>query len=74
MTGNWSWKKMKVSLEWWSPTTGCWPEELERNWVWKRAVGLPLNLWSQKVFEEIGNQCGGFIEMEEETSLKNHLH
>lgn len=51
MTGNWSWRKKEVFLEWWSPTTGCWLEGLERNWVWIRAMGLPLNLWSQKVFE-----------------------
>ncbi|KAG5577639.1 hypothetical protein H5410_057773 [Solanum commersonii] len=26
------------------------------------------------MFKKIGDQCGGFIETEEETSLKNHLH
>ncbi|KAF3654700.1 hypothetical protein FXO38_15020 [Capsicum annuum] len=31
-------------------------------------------MWSQKIFKQIGDQCGGFIETEEETSLKNHLH
>lgn len=35
--------------------------------------GLPMNIWSQKVFKEIGNLCGGYIQTEE-TFLKNHLH
>ncbi|WMV55388.1 hypothetical protein MTR67_048773 [Solanum verrucosum] len=55
-------------------TIGCWPAEIRRDWVWIRLLGLPMNLWSQKVFKEIGDICGGFIETEEETSLKNHLH
>lgn len=33
-----------------------------------------MNLWSQKIFEEIGDHCGGFIETEEETTLRNRLH
>uniref|UniRef100_M1DPK7 Uncharacterized protein n=1 Tax=Solanum tuberosum TaxID=4113 RepID=M1DPK7_SOLTU len=41
--------------------------------VWIRVVGLPLQLWSQKVFREIGNLCGGWIRTEEETELRNHL-
>ncbi|KAG5619929.1 hypothetical protein H5410_005147 [Solanum commersonii] len=74
LLGQWTWKKMKLELEWWKPTTGCWPTEVRRDWVWIRLLGLPMNLWSQKVFKEIGNLCGGYIEMEKETSLKNHLH
>ncbi|KAG5619008.1 hypothetical protein H5410_018832 [Solanum commersonii] len=74
LSGQWTWKKMKLELEWWKPTTGCWPAEVRRDWVWIRLLGLPMNLWSQKVFKEIGNLCGGYIETEEETSLKNHLH
>ncbi|WMV47888.1 hypothetical protein MTR67_041273 [Solanum verrucosum] len=58
----------------WSPITGCWPEAVARDWVWIRVLGLPLNLWSHKVFKLIGDQCGGFIKAEEETTLKNHMH
>ncbi|KAF3661862.1 hypothetical protein FXO37_12741 [Capsicum annuum] len=73
-SGEWIWKKMRLKLEWWNPTTGCWPEEIRRDWVWIRILGLPLSMWSNNMFEQIGDQCGGFIEAEEETSLKNHLH
>ncbi|KAH0686409.1 hypothetical protein KY290_017992 [Solanum tuberosum] len=65
---------MNLSLEWWNPTTVCWPEEITRDRVWIRILGLPLCLWSQNTFEQIGEQCSGYIETEEETSLKHHLH
>ncbi|KAG5609573.1 hypothetical protein H5410_020854 [Solanum commersonii] len=74
LAGQWTWKKMKLELEWWKPTTGYWPAEVRRDWVWIRLLGLPMNLWSQKVLKEIGNLCGGYIETKKETSLKNHLH
>lgn len=37
-------------------------------------MDLPLSLWSKEVFKKIGDLCGGSAEIEEETSLKNHLH
>ncbi|KAG5629011.1 hypothetical protein H5410_000728 [Solanum commersonii] len=46
MSGVWAWKKMNLSLYWWKPTTGCWPDEVKRDWVWIRVMGLPLSLWS----------------------------
>lgn len=64
---------MNLSLEWWNPNTVCWPEEITRDRVWIRILGLPLCLWSQNTFEQIGEQCSGYIETEE-TSLKHHLH
>lgn len=73
-SGVWIWKKMKLELDWWNPTTGCWPEEIRRDWVWIRILGLPLSMWSNKMFKLIGDRCGGFVETEEETTLKNHLH
>lgn len=36
-------------------------------------MGIPLQLWSQKVIREIGNFCGGWIQIEEEIELRNHL-
>uniref|UniRef100_A0A0V0IZK3 Putative ovule protein n=1 Tax=Solanum chacoense TaxID=4108 RepID=A0A0V0IZK3_SOLCH len=69
--GDWFWKSYKFSLEWWSPTSNAIFER--PNQVWIRVVGLPLHLWSQKVFREIGNLCGGWIRTEEETELRNHL-
>ena len=32
-------------------------------------VGLPLHLWSREVFKSIGESCGGFIVVDEETTF-----
>lgn len=49
------------------------PREKKINHVWIRLVGLPLQLWSHNVFKKVGDFCGGWIQTEEETELKNHL-
>ncbi|WMV37516.1 hypothetical protein MTR67_030901 [Solanum verrucosum] len=69
--GDWFWKSYKFSLQWWSPTSN--PIFERPNQVWIRVVGLPLHLWSRKVFREIRNLCGGWIRTKEETKLRNHL-
>ncbi|KAF3681223.1 hypothetical protein FXO38_01857 [Capsicum annuum] len=35
---------MNLKLEWWQPTTGCWPEEIRRVWVWVKVLQLRLSL------------------------------
>lgn len=42
--------------------------------MWIRILGLPRNMWSNKTFMQIGDRCGGSIEIEEEITLKNYLH
>lgn len=74
LSGWWAWKKVPVDLQWWSLTMGCWPVDVSRDWVWIRVMGLPLSMWSKEVFKRIEDMCRGFIEMEKEKSLKNHLH
>jgi len=46
---------------------------MEVNKTWIKIIGISLHLWSQQVFEEIGQLCGGWVAMEEETELKNHM-
>lgn len=46
----WSWKKTKVSLQWWNPVTGCIPATQNSTTTWIRSLGVPLQLWSQQVF------------------------
>ncbi|KAG5583199.1 hypothetical protein H5410_053826 [Solanum commersonii] len=38
-----------------------------------RIVGLPLHLWSEKIFKVIRDSIGGWVETEEEMKLHNHL-
>ncbi|KAF3649543.1 hypothetical protein FXO37_18913 [Capsicum annuum] len=71
--GTWKRRSRSLKLEWWSPTVGAYPTQAKCDWFWIRALGLPLQLWSEKVMKQIGDECGGWLETEEETMLKNHL-
>lgn len=71
--GSWRWKNPNFNLEWWNPKLGSIPNSTIVNETWIRVIGIPLHLWSQKVFQQIRDFCGGRIETEEETELKNHM-
>nr|XP_033509990.1 uncharacterized protein LOC117274746 isoform X2 [Nicotiana tomentosiformis] len=71
--GQWFWKKLRLQLEWWNPMAGYISNAIEIKETWIKVVGIPLHLWSQRSFQEIGEFCGGWVATEEETELKNHL-
>lgn len=73
LRGQWSWKNMKFNLISWSPTEGCVSNSIFEKRTWIRAIGVPLHLWSHKVFYEIGQLCGGWVATEEETEIRNHM-
>ncbi|KAH0712590.1 hypothetical protein KY289_008549 [Solanum tuberosum] len=73
LAGRWMRNNQCMELEWWSPTTGAFPMQKKFDWFWIRILGLPLQLWSDEVMKDIGDQCGGWLETEEETQLRNHL-
>lgn len=70
---DWRVQEDNRKLDWWSPTRGAFHESTRFDWVWIRALGLPLNLWNKDVVKKIGDACGGWLENEEETNIKNHL-
>ena len=53
---------------------GCLPNNTRTMETWIRIVGIPLHLWSERVFQEIENLCGGWVATEEETKLRNHMN
>ena len=64
-------KDREFILQRWGPVVGCtWKESQE---VWVRVVGLPLHLWSRDVFKSIGDYCGGFVAVDEDTALFSQL-
>ncbi|KAH0776378.1 hypothetical protein KY290_007789 [Solanum tuberosum] len=69
----WRWKSCNFNLEWWKQITGCTPKYVLVKETWIRVVGIPLHLWSKKVFQEIGEIFGGWLATEEETEIKNHM-
>lgn len=73
IVGDWVWNNSKIRLDWWTPTIVATNRENRPSSTWTRNVGLPLHLWSQTTFRAIRDLCGGWIETEEETQLRNHL-
>ncbi|OIT32872.1 putative protein phosphatase 2c 51 [Nicotiana attenuata] len=41
--------------------------------IWVKAFGIPVHAWSMNAFRTVGNLCGGFIAIDEDTKLRNHL-
>ena len=37
-------------------------------------MGLPLHLWSGEILKKVGDNCGGFVAMDEGTASKTELH
>ncbi|RVW13055.1 Transposon TX1 uncharacterized 149 kDa protein [Vitis vinifera] len=60
-------------LEKWHPEVGCFCNGANANEAWVRVVGLPLHLWSREVFKLIGDGCGGFIAVDENTNSMAEL-
>ncbi|KAG5574849.1 hypothetical protein H5410_054983 [Solanum commersonii] len=71
--GDWEWRNNPVILQWWNPTIGTRCGRGKENSTWVKIIGLPLHFWDQKIFKVIGDFCGGWVETEEETQLRNHL-
>lgn len=40
---------------------------------WVRVLGLSLQLWKKEIMKKIEEECGGWLENEEETELIDHL-
>lgn len=71
--GEWKRQDQILKLDWWHPTKGVFPDTTKFDWYWIRVLGLPLHLWNSETMRKIGDKCGGWLENEEETELKNHL-
>ena len=37
-------------------------------------VGLPLHLWTREILKKVGDNCGGFVALDEGTTSKTDLH
>ena len=66
-------KENFLCLEKWNPEVGCFQKEFHANEAWVRVLGLPLHLWSRKVFKKIGDGCGVFITKDEDTTCMAEL-
>ena len=62
-----------LHLDKWSEEAGCLHLGSLAKEVWVRVMGLPLHCWSGEVFKKIGDCCGGFVEVNEETKRFSQL-
>ena len=37
-------------------------------------MGIPLHLWTGEILKKVGDSCGGFVALDEETAFKMDLH
>ena len=56
-----------LGLDFWNPKTGCWGEKERAQEAWVRIFGLPMSLWSPAILKKIGEECGGFVDIDEWT-------
>ena len=62
-----------IFLDWWNPSVGCLTEDKEFRMVWVRILGIPLHLWGKSLFKSLGEACGCFVAVDEDTSEHRFL-
>ena len=56
-----------LGLDFWNPKMGCWVEKEMVQEAWVKIFGLPISLWSPAILKKIGEECGGFVDIDERT-------
>ena len=64
---------IRLGFEKWSPWDGCREEKEENNEIWVRIFGLPVLLWNPTVLRRVGEECGGFIDIDSKTKKLEEL-
>ena len=57
-----------MQLEWWTSATSCMRKKGQEPEAWIRVVGLPLHQWTGEILKKVGDSCGGFVALDEETA------
>ena len=65
---------LPISLREWGKDVGCMVGRDSCRTVWVRLLGLPLHLWSRPILKRIGDKCGGFDAVDENTAFLTDLH
>lgn len=66
-------KEKPLHLKKWGPEAGRLRKGVHAKEVWVTVVGLSLHLWSREVFKKLGNCCGVFVAMDEDTAHFSQL-
>ena len=62
-----------LSLKKWSQDFSCSSVGNGEKEVWVGLLGLPVHLWSRYILKRIGDGCGGFLAMDEDTVFLSEL-
>ncbi|KAI8534897.1 hypothetical protein RHMOL_Rhmol10G0132300 [Rhododendron molle] len=73
MRSRWSFTKRRIHLEWRSPVGCCVKKGEAPSVVWVRILGLPQHLWDSEAFSGIGDFCGGFVRVDDNTRRRDNL-
>ena len=57
-----------IYLREWGKDVGCKVGRERSRTAWVRLLGLPLHLWSHLILKRIGDKCGGFDAVDENTA------
>ncbi|KAH0729976.1 hypothetical protein KY289_001164 [Solanum tuberosum] len=71
--GDWFWNGLRLSLDWWSPLVDLDTKVLQLGDRWIKAFGIPLPAWSKSSFQKIGELCGGYVDIDEDTKKRSNL-
>ena len=64
---------LQLGLEQWNPRKGCWAEEEVEKEVWVKIFGLPILLWSPMILKRVGEECGGFVVVDDRTKTMREI-
>ncbi|KAH0653049.1 hypothetical protein KY289_030727 [Solanum tuberosum] len=70
--GDWFWNGRHLSFDWWSLSITS-TQSLRSENTWIKVFGIPLNAWSTDTFQQIGDRCGGYIGVDEDTKERTHF-
>ena len=73
LRGHRCFKESFLHLERWDPKVGCSQNGEQVKEVWVKVVGMSLHFWSREVFRKIGECCGGFVVVDEDTAAFKEL-
>lgn len=64
---------MALIFEEWKSDVNAKVSMLECSNSWVKIFGIPWNLWSNSLFESLGEQCGGLIDISKDTRYMRNL-
>lgn len=71
--GKWFWNGRKLTLDWWTPIVELDTKKLPFGERWVKVFGVPLHAWSVSYFRRIGDLCGGYVDIDEDTKTRANL-